>query len=120
VILKVSYGADPVPFSNWYRHPRDIVLGGSSLDFTTLGVDKNGYYLVVQLRQGAPVEHKIQAFKKPGVFSTNYPLPNLVSVPASNLVTWAIQPAYNFNRLLPSDGYAWFVAKGRTNQGAEE
>jgi hypothetical protein len=128
VILKVSHGPsgslDP---SNWYRHARDIPVQGTELlDFPTLGVDKNGYYISVQRRASTVNQgFYVQCYKKPAVFSNSYStLPPLLTVPPTSPVTkphlapldtWVIQPCYNFDPDLPTNGPAWLVAKGSRN-----
>ena len=54
--------------------------------------------------------------KKPEVFSPNYSLPPLLTVPPSDLETSTIQPAFS-SEPVPLGGYAWFVAKGPAEPG---
>jgi hypothetical protein len=119
VILKVSLSSSAsLAANNWVRHAKSVVLSsGQSLDFATLGLDVNGYYLSVQIKDDSGnLGYRIQAFNKSGVFNSGYTLPPLLSATPSELNTWAIQPAYNWESA-PVGGYVWFVAKGAPSGG---
>ena len=114
MILQVSKSssATPLDSTNWKQYVIPISVGSGSLDYQTLGMDANGLYLSVQLRQSSTrYGFVIQGFKKPDVYTSGSytpPVTNFVSPGA--LDAWCIQPVYNFDS--PVNGYAWFVAKG--------
>jgi hypothetical protein len=119
IVLQVSLTDQPslLNTNDWLRFPVPIPLDSSNwwVDFPVLGVDTNGFYVSVQVRSSDVNNrgYRVQAFKKPDVYSTNAvyqpPPPLVLSNWETN--TWCIQPAYNFDAS-PVGGYAWFVAKG--------
>jgi hypothetical protein len=117
LILQVSRStnATPLDSSNWKRFVVQVPVADTNqfLDYQTLGMDLNGLYLSVQIRGGSGNSEgfRIQGFQKPAVYTnTNYTAPPMLSVATNVLNTWCIQPAYSFD--IPTNGYAWFVAKG--------
>jgi len=116
VFLKVSQTNNPLLGSNnWLLYPVPVAVPSEQwVDFPTLGMDVNGIYISVQIRESTTNRHGfwIQAFKKPDVYNNpSYQPPSPQILTLQELDTWCIQPAYNFDAP-PIGGYAWFVAKG--------
>lgn len=120
VFLKVSTDGTPTlsDSSKWIGYVTSIPVSGTeTIDFPTLGVDANGIYFSVQIKDGSSNRgFRIRAFKKPDVYGGSYsdPPPILGLIAPAELDTWAIQPASNFDAS-PLGGYTWFVAKGPSN-----
>jgi len=116
VVLKVSKTSTPnLDASNWWRYPVSFpdLPSEQSVDFPTLGLDGNGIYISVQIREGSAIRHgfRILTFKKPDVYNGNYTPPAPLVVTNGELDTWCVQPAYNFDTVA-AGAYVWLVAKG--------
>jgi hypothetical protein len=114
VVMKVSKSSNAdLTNVNWFRYTwTNTISTNLTFDYQTLGSDPNGLYASVELRPGGntdPGRYIIQALKKPELYSSNYVVQAFLE--STNLSTWCIQPAYNFDSS-PPGGYAWFVAKG--------
>jgi hypothetical protein len=122
VALAISKGDNPTNLTtNWDRYLIRVHREGFQTDFTTLGLDANGIYLRVLFynQNSSPTTnagHTIVAIKKPEIYQdppiviTNY------LFITNDVPVWTIQPAVNFDEA-PTNGYAWFVAKGPPNLG---
>jgi len=115
VILAVSDTDSPTNLlSNWRKHLLPAARPPSVADYDTLGVDANGIYVsVMQLLstnyQIVNAGHTIVAVKKPEIYTGT--LLCVRKDETDGLTSWTIQPAVNFDDP-PSEGHAWFVAKG--------
>jgi hypothetical protein len=115
VILAVSDDDSPTNLaSGWQKYLIPVGRGSGGPDYDTLGWDGNGIYLSVLQLNGTNAGHTIVAVKKPEIYSgtnlwTRIELTN-------DLTSWTIQPAVNFDEV-PTNGYAWFVAKGTPDSG---
>jgi hypothetical protein len=88
---------------------------GITPDFTTLGLDANGIYIRV-LRytpSSSNGGHTVVAVKKPEIYQGQF-LSTILKV-TNGAPVWTIQPAVSFDDV-PTNGYAWFVAKGPPDQ----
>jgi hypothetical protein len=111
VILAVSSSNNPANLvTGWSRYL--LPVHGRSLftDFPTLGLDANGLYVsVLQSDSNTNSGHTIMAIKKPEIYQGTLITRQLEIT--NDLPVWVIQPAVNFD-FVPTNGYAWFVAKG--------
>lgn len=99
--------------TSWFRRVIQVTRPGFISDFTTLGLDDNGLYLtVLQLGEGlSNGGHTVVAVKKPEIYAGHLST-NRFDIYASNSIpVWTVQPAVNFDDV-PTNGYAWLVAKG--------
>jgi hypothetical protein len=111
VILAVSNGDSPTNLiSGWSRYLLPLHGWATLTDFPTLGMDANGLY--VSVLQGAGdtnAGHTIIAIKKPEVYQGTF-ISQKFEI-TNTLPVWHIQPVVSFDDV-PTNGYAWFVAKG--------
>src|SRR6266536_2022377 len=109
VILGVSNNDNPTNLtSGWSRYLIRVKRPGFLADYPTLGLDANGIYTAVLQLGSTNAAHTIVAIKKPAIYlGTNFSA--LLEV-TNGLTSWTIQPAVNFDDV-PTNGYAWFVAK---------
>lgn len=102
--------------TGWNRYVLRVLQtqnGYVSSDFDTPGLDGNGIYLSVLQRGPTNYTHTFVAIKKPDIYlGTNTATYITTSNFDSTLLT--VQPVVNFDAV-PSDGYAWLVAKGPPN-----
>ena len=115
VILAVSNGDSPTNLaSGWTRHLMDLRRGSLQTDFTTLGLDDNGVYVSI-VWKGTGIEgYAVMAIKKPEIYQGTL-VTNRLDI-TNGVPVWTIQPAVNFD-VVPTNGYAWFVAKGAPDLG---
>jgi len=121
ILLAVSKNGSPMDLvANWDKYRIQIGQANTRLDYDTMGMDLNGIYLsAVHLGNlgVAPTNagFTLAAIKKGDVYigRTNY---TILTDTNSGLLSWAIQPAVNFDAVA-SNGYAWFVAKGPPTLG---
>ncbi len=113
LVLAVSKSSTPLNLlTNWDKHLLPVSVGGSSSDFGTLGVDKNGLYISVaqqDLVAGTISSNVIVTLKKPEIYQGNV-ISNFFLTHSNELPASAIFPAVNFDAE-PRGGFAWFVAK---------
>jgi len=118
VILAVSKTSSPLDvITNWVKYTIQVAQPNADTDFDTLGMDQNGIYLsVVHRTGGTNAGFTVAAFRKEDIYSgkTNYVI---LTNTNPGLLSWAIQPAVNFDQVA-TNGYAWFVAKGPPEWGA--
>lgn len=114
-ILAVSDDDSPTNLAGgWQKYLLPVDRGYGAPDYDTLGLDDNGIYLSVLQLNGTNAGHTIVAVKKPEIYNgTN--LSTRIEV-TNDLTSWTIQPAVNFDGV-PTNGYAWFVAKGPPDAG---
>jgi len=117
VILAVSNSDSPTNLdSGWTRYLIPVSQGGVGSDFDTLGVDANGIYLSVLHLSTTNEGHTVVAIKKPDIYLGTNTMVFLTNNNDLNL--WTLQPAVSFDSV-PTNGYAWFVAKGPPDSGSQ-
>jgi hypothetical protein len=121
VILAVSKTNTPLDLIlNWVKYSIPVSIAHLDSDYDTMGMDTNGIYISVVHRSfgiGATnAGFTVVAIRKPDIYNgvTNY---TVLTNTNPGLTSWCIQPAVNFDGVA-SNGYAWFVAKGRPTFGA--
>ena len=116
VILAVSNDDSPTNLaSGWVKYVFQVRTNASDppVDYDTLGMDANGiYFSVLRTPLGTNVWHSVVAIKKPEIYQGT----NLSTQLNLTNASWTIQPAVNFDAV-PTNGYAWFVAKGPPDAG---
>jgi hypothetical protein len=118
VVLAISNSDSPTNLTTaWTRYLLSVHRDGPDTDFTTLGLDANGIYVRVAHRQSSTnAGHTIVAINKSNIYQGSFIATNLCLTNDLDLKLWTIQPAVNFDTV-PTNGYAWFVAKGPPDLG---
>ena len=118
VMLAVSTTDSPTNFTTgWNRYLIPVSRTNTQSDLPTLGLDDNGVYVTILHQEGNNNGgHTVVAIKKPEIYQGNLISTRLEIYTSNSLSVWTIQPAVNFDAV-PTNGYAWLVAKGPPDLG---
>jgi hypothetical protein len=115
VLVAISKGPDPIGdgtgdwmsthWDNYWFH----VGTGVYVDFTQLGVDRNGIYITFRNFNRTPANLIVAIPKTPSLRGGGAPDFQTPSIP--NVNTVAIQPAINFDSAIPATEPALFIAQ---------
>ena len=101
--------------TGWARYVLRVAQPGADTGSDRVGVDENGLYVSVVHRDNSSntnAGHTVVAIKKADVYlGTNISGISTYLTNNNDFTLWTLQPAVNFDSV-PSNGYAWFVAKG--------
>jgi len=125
VILAVSNTDSPTNLSTgWSRYVLRVQRDNLASDFPTLGIDGNGLYVTVlhfgydtNLPAYTNAGHTVVAVKKPDIYQGTLAATRFEISVADGVPVRTIQPAIDFDDV-QTNGYAWFVAKGPPDIGA--
>jgi len=128
VILAVSTSESPTNLATgWNRYVVQVNRytdpNSGHHDFATLGLDDNGLYITALELAYTPLSastnagQTVVALKKPEIYQGTFLSTTLEIYSSNSLPVWTLQPAVNFDPV-PTNGYAWFVAKGPAEFGS--